>query len=201
MLDIKNRCLLRLQEAGYYKVEDVVLMPDDMLLEIFSQDEKLLLDLKECTYCYFCPYSYFRNRTCCDNVLHRGRFLSSSGTLYCEKMPDSYPVKKEAIPGIPNSLSSQKNVSNKQTVINDITLPLRKEEICSITPDRLFLLCRNIQEHGALDSRHPAYAVIILLMELQDRLEEKEFEHVLAVSQPHLFHLVTMPSDKLTEIT
>ena len=141
-LDIKNRCLMRLREAGYYQVEDVVLMSDEMLLEIFSQDEKLLLDLKECTYCYFCPYSYFRNRICCDNVLHRGRFLSSSGILYCEKMPGAYPVEKKKTLTDSAGDNCTQNLSAGFYEKKDIFhFPLKKEEVRFLSSPSLFRLC------------------------------------------------------------
>ena len=190
-LDIKNRCLIKLQQAGYHQVEDVVLMADDMLLEIFSQDRKMFLDFKECTYCYFCPYSYFRNRTCCDNVLHRGRFLSTSGIFYCEKMPGAYPVKNHIAADSCSTHLKHEQLSDIANITSNSSFPLRKEDICSLPPLRLFHLCCNIQENGTLSSSHPAFAVITLLMELQDRLTKEEFEHVLAVAQPHLFYLVT----------
>lgn len=193
-LDIKNRCLMRLREARYHHVEDVVLMSDEMLLEVFSRDEKLLLDLKECTYCYFCPYSYFRNRTCCDNVLHRGRFLSNSGILYREKMPGTYPVKKK------NHLTDSAGNASKQNLSvaihaekKNISLPLKKEEIRFLSSSALFRLCCSLLEKGTLTHQHSAYAVVNLLIELQNRLPKKEFSRILAVSKGHLSELITQP--------
>ena len=52
-----------------------------------------------------------------------------------------------------------------------------------MTPIRLFLIYRSIQENGSLDSPHPASAVINLLSELQKRPTETERLSLIATLQ------------------
>ena len=178
LLDIKNRCLTQLKDAGYTKLEEVLTLPEQTLLHILSYDEKLLLDFKECTYCYFCPESYFRNGTCYENVIHRGRFISTFRNFSCSKHPN---IKNAA----------QINTLFSFTPREDTPPSIKEADTSLPSGTALFELCRTLFINGTLLKSHPAYFPTLLLLELEGMFSKKDFARILISSEHILSECLT----------
>lgn len=190
LLDMKNRTLSLLSDAGIKTVEELLSLKEDALYSLCGNDAGVFADIKECLYCLNCPRSFYHNRTCYQSVLHKGRFKGAAEGIECF----DFGKAPEKEPGVRGALYVEYHAQPAPVKAEKITLPLCKEDVYCLTVPALYELCKELFLDGTIKPHNSSGVLIELLLKLEEDLSGDGFLTVLQKSHGRLCELLTEKS-------